>query len=1249
MYATGFLRSVCLSVVLFGAVGAALAQPVPEPCCLPDGMCLPLLPTDCQQLGGYLPPSGMCLGDGNGNGVDDACEQIMGACCLPGGACIDMDPNQCIMMGGFLSPIPCMGDLNSNGIDDACEGTIEEACCLPDGTCIYLPPDICNQQGGFFPPEGYCKGDLNSNGIDDACELEAPEACCTPDGRCHMELPNSCLQQGGVPQGPGTICMGDPNGNGVDEACESLPLKFIQRPDINRTGIDVKATAPNILADDFLCQRRSLITDITVWGSWKNDLIPTGHMVSFTLSIHKNSIGAPGEVVWTRTFQPGEFTASLYLGNLEEYWWDPFTPQGWIFPGDTQCWQYDFHIPVDEAFCQQGGPDEPLVYWLDVQAQPMGTAGTQFGWKTVTSPPMNFGSAAVAGQGTEPYTGPWTSLAYPMPGHVWQGEAIGLAFSISGDEPCPEQEPREYGDAPEGVLAYPATGMIGQFPTCKNVGPPLSYIEHNNFGAWFGPAFDFEMEGNAGLCPVFNPNLYDQDECWQDGDAGLMHPPAYTIQGPVGAEQVVPCTGIVGALGQVCQQAFWGPNIDTQIVNNMPNQTQGYVNVLMDWDQSGTWGGAAQCPTAMALEHVLVDWPVPPNWAGPLSALGPPGFLIGPNAGYVWTRITITERPLGAGWTGSGVFEDGETEDYLLEVHPGVQEESDFGDAPDPTYPTLLASLGAQHLIVPGIMLGNLIDAEPDGQPTVNADGDDLANLPDEDGVMFMTPLIAGQAATVQVIASVPGTLWAWIDFDVNGSWAEAADQIANGLGLNPGPNVITFMVPATAQPGVTYARFRFTTMAGVVLSYTGSAPDGEVEDYLVMIEEAEPMHDLGDAPDSSNSWGVPMFTYPVGVLANFPTVYQMGSPPFGPLHRQPRAIGWLGQAVTLENEADLGPDQDPTNNLIPPQNLADLDGADDGVQMPICLPHCRPTTFTYTVTMTGLGPQMLLNAWFDWNRDGDWDDVLTCPDGTAVPEWAVQNLPVPPTPGPGTYTFVTPPFVAYDPVGTVDSPPIWMRVTLAEQPWQPGAMPGWGGSGPAGGYDYGETEDYLFEPPIIPPPPVVTLAASRKTHGVGGSTFDTNPCAGDTEPRIGGPTKVVVTFNQPIVQVTGTVADVTVSSGVVTLLTVAGPVLTIDMNGAANAQPLIIRFPGIQSALPCGQLSQGGVCIRVLTGDVNNDGKTNVLDLVVVRNNLNLPAGAANFRADVNADGTINVLDLVQVRNNLNLAVGPCPGAGCW
>ncbi len=1141
-----------------------------------------------------------------------------------------------------------------------------EACCLPDGTCQMLPSDICLQMmGNPQGPGSICLGDGNGNGVDDACEgASEPGACCGPDGRCHMALENECLQQGGIFQGPGSMCLGDLDGDGVDDACEGGELKFIQRPDINRTGIDVKATTPNILADDFLCQQRSLITEITVWGSWKNDLIPPEHGVRFTLSIHKDipanesptGYSMPGDVLWVRTFQPGDFTHSLYMGGIQEYWWDPFTPQGWIFPGDTQCWQYDFTIPVEEAFCQEGSIEQPLVYWLDVQATPIGSSLAQFGWKTVTSPDSNFNDAAVAGQGVEPYTGPWNKLVYPMPGHVWYLEDIGLAFSIGGNEPCPEEEKREYGDAPEGALAYPSTGIIGQFPTCKYVGPVGSFIEHNNFGAYFGqvlPGFDFELDGNAGFCPLFNPNTYDRDECFQDGDAGLMFPPAFTIQGPVGGEMVVPCSGLVGSLGQTCQTATWGGNIDTWVVNFMPSQTTGYVNVLIDWDQNGVWGGAAQCPLAAAPEHVLVDWPVPNGYVGPLSGLvpPPPPFLIGPNSGYVWARVTITERQLGISWTGTGVFEDGETEDYLLQVDPETHEEYDFGDAPDPTYPTLLASLGAQHVIVPGIMLGNLIDGEADGQPTVNADGDDLANLPDEDGVAFVPPYIPGQPGTVQVTASVAGMLWAWIDFDGNGSWAEAADMIANGISLNPGLNAVAFTVPATAQPGQTYARFRFTTATSVILSYTGMAPDGEVEDYLFWIEE-EPggEHELGDAPDSSNSWGVPMTTYPTAVLARFPTVYQIGSPPFGPIHWQPRAVAWLGQAVTLENEADIGPDQDPTNNIIPPQNAPDLDMADDGVQMPLCLPHCQPTMFNYTVTIVNPPPAqgLFINVWFDWTRNGDWDDTPTCPSGIMAPEWAVQNQPLPIL-APGVYTFTTLPFIPWHPVGTTEDQPIWMRITLSEQPWGGSPMPGGGGSGPANGYSYGETEDYYFVPVI---PPVITSASSVMKHGAAGDfgiAINMAPPPYSIEPRVENiiaEHRLVFVFDKAI-NIGG--ASVTLSSGSIAGYALASTNVPNDTlvatlaSAPTNNACWVINVSGVTDASGLCPMAPVTFRVRVIKGDVNASGSVNILDQNSVKGQLAKPVTAANFMNDVDASGSINILDQNAVKANLG-KTATCP-----
>lgn len=160
----------------------------------------------------------------------------------------------------------------------------------------------------------------------------------------------------------------------------------------------------------------------------------------------------------------------------------------------------------------------------------------------------------------------------------------------------------------------------------------------------------------------------------------------------------------------------------------------------------------------------------------------------------------------------------------------------DFGDAPLP-YPTVKTNNGAQHTIIQGFHLGSREDAEADGQPNANALGDDAPTAVgpgDEDGVTFVTPLLAGQMATVNVVASEIGKLDAWIDFDANGSWAEPADQIFLNKPLVAGTNVLTFTVPASAHPGFTFARFRLSKKGG--LRFDGPAPDGEVEDYRVQI-----------------------------------------------------------------------------------------------------------------------------------------------------------------------------------------------------------------------------------------------------------------------------------------------------------------------------------------------------------------------------------------------------------------------------
>ncbi|MBN1999463.1 T9SS type A sorting domain-containing protein, partial [candidate division KSB1 bacterium] len=162
----------------------------------------------------------------------------------------------------------------------------------------------------------------------------------------------------------------------------------------------------------------------------------------------------------------------------------------------------------------------------------------------------------------------------------------------------------------------------------------------------------------------------------------------------------------------------------------------------------------------------------------------------------------------------------------------------DFGDAPAP-YPTLAMNSGAVHAIVPGIFLGYSVDGDPDGQPSVDAQGDDIDGNNDDEGVQFTT-LITGQDADLAVTASTSGYLNAWIDFNNDGDWQDPGEQVAVNQLLSAGSNQVVFPMPtAVASPSL-FARFRFSSERD--LSFNGYAPDGEVEDYLMPVEGIVPV-----------------------------------------------------------------------------------------------------------------------------------------------------------------------------------------------------------------------------------------------------------------------------------------------------------------------------------------------------------------------------------------------------------------------
>jgi hypothetical protein len=246
------------------------------------------------------------------------------------------------------------------------------------------------------------------------------------------------------------------------------------------------------------------------------------------------------------------------------------------------------------------------------------------------------------------------------------------------------------------------------------------------------------------------------------------------------------------------------------------------LNAWIDYNHINGWADVG--------EHIFIDASLVPG-INSLSFTVPAGAVTGDT--YARFRVNYNG---GISYDDYGY--EGEVEDYIRFIEDGETQGMDFGDAPDHVpgfnYHTRLLNNGARHIIDPDVFLGNLIDAEADGQPTMNAMGDDLNNLADEDGVRIRRAMSVGGIARISVKASIAGFLNAWVDFDQNGSWAEAGNQIFTDEPLVPGWNTLTFGVPADAKKGRTYARFRFNTYGG--LTFEGLADDGEVEDYRVPI-----------------------------------------------------------------------------------------------------------------------------------------------------------------------------------------------------------------------------------------------------------------------------------------------------------------------------------------------------------------------------------------------------------------------------
>jgi len=181
----------------------------------------------------------------------------------------------------------------------------------------------------------------------------------------------------------------------------------------------------------------------------------------------------------------------------------------------------------------------------------------------------------------------------------------------------------------------------------------------------------------------------------------------------------------------------------------------------------------------------------------------------------------------------------------------------DFGDAPDTApgtttgnYKTLAGDNGAYHVIDGVLYLGSCVDADLGDLQNANADADDTSTTTpvtgvcavpgdDENGVSIAGPMTEGTSANITVTSSDAGKLDAWIDFNQDGDFDDASEQVLIEQSVVAGANPFALSIPNPVTAGTSYARFRLSPVGSPLVTPSDEVIGGEVEDYKVTLVDS--------------------------------------------------------------------------------------------------------------------------------------------------------------------------------------------------------------------------------------------------------------------------------------------------------------------------------------------------------------------------------------------------------------------------
>lgn len=531
----------------------------------------------------------------------------------------------------------------------------------------------------------------------------------------------------------------------------------------------------------------------------------------------------------------------------------------------------------------------------------------------------------------------------------------------------------------------------------------------------------------------------------------------------------------------------------------------------------------------------------------------------------------------------TGLAQNGEVEDFFIVVNPQGSV-LDYGDLPDsaagtaagtfgtgspPDYKTRSADGGPSHGIRPGLFFTNDtgsadadVDAESDGQPTAQADGDDLGNNNDEkglltaltsqtlipDGMASKLDLVLATSLAVTNTTGISGRVVAFIDANSDGDFNDPGEQApvipvpGDGSVTSVMPTftfVIGGFAPATNFSRTFALRFRITTDTAV--GSDGAATDGEVHDALITLNFTLPNYNTADLD-----------------FGDLPVGYKTLRADNGARHVTTQAL-YLGTQV---------PDGEPDGLPSPASNGDDLSASDDeNAIRPPTLYAVPGAPISFPIKATNVtGSMAKLHGFADWNADGDFADAdetssLNVPNGSAA---VVFNLPwnVPATANttlPVAVRLRLSTATSLGPVGRADDGEVEDFFIAVRSSWQDfGDLPDKDPGSAAGSFSGGSTPDYKTRTADNGPSHVLReglnfpnntaspdLDVDAENDGLPSSNADGDDTSGDDDEiglsvtdfdsyysatgwGTGSPLRdIVVEFEMPVTNTTGTTAKV--------------------------------------------------------------------------------------------------------------------------